>query len=392
MKPLDRRFRSVAARCLLAFVGSFICGLAKTEGSEVTLLKTPNSGIQPQAVVDSKGVVHLIYFKGKPEAGDLFYIRAKAGQDDFSEPIPVNSQSGSAVAAGTIRGAQLAIGRDDRVHVAWNGSSAAEPRGPGGTPMLYARSNAKGTAFEPQRNLITWAGGIDGGGAIAADRKGNVYVAWHATAGGKEESERAVYVTRSTNNGMTFEREKRANSKPSGACGCCGMRAFIDSKGFLYILYRAAGENTNRDMTLLVSRDKAATFESGTLHKWYVGMCPMSSESLAEGGNQILAAWETDSQVYYAGIEPGTTQFSRLVSAPGSGKNRKHPFVVANAKGQLLFAWTEGTGWAKGGALVWQVYDKNRQPTAEKGRIEGVPTWSLLSGLVRPDGSFELVY
>jgi hypothetical protein len=337
-------------------------------------------------------VVHLIYFRGKPGAGDLFYVRAKAGQNDFSEPIRVNSQSGSAIAIGTIRGAQLAIGRDDRVHVAWNGSGAAEPRGPGGTPMLYARSNVKGTAFEPQRNLITWAGGIDGGGAIAADRKGNVYVAWHATAGGKEESERAVYVTRSTNNGMTFEREKRANSKPSGACGCCGMRAFIDSKGFLYMLYRAAGENTNRDMTLLVSRDKAATFESGTLHKWYVGMCPMSSESIAEGGNQILAAWETDSQVYYAGIEPGTTQFSRLVSAPGSGKNRKHPFVVANAKGQLLFAWTEGTGWAKGGALVWQVYDKNRQPTAEKGRIEGVPTWSLLSGLVRPDGSFELVY
>jgi hypothetical protein len=42
----------------------------------------------------------------------------------------VNSQPESAIAAGTIRGAQLAIGKAGRVHVAWNGSQNAEPVGP----------------------------------------------------------------------------------------------------------------------------------------------------------------------------------------------------------------------------------------------------------------------
>ena len=41
----------------------------------------------------------------------------------------MNSQAGSAVAAGTIRGAHLALGRKGRVHVAWNGSGTALPKG-----------------------------------------------------------------------------------------------------------------------------------------------------------------------------------------------------------------------------------------------------------------------
>ncbi|MBV9471284.1 MAG: hypothetical protein JOZ57_18745, partial [Abitibacteriaceae bacterium] len=94
----------------------------------VTLLKTPNGGIQPQAAVDSKGVLHLIYYKGDPKSGDIFYVRQQPGENTFSTPIRVNSQPGSAISMGTIRGAQISIGKNDRVHVAWNGSGTAEPK------------------------------------------------------------------------------------------------------------------------------------------------------------------------------------------------------------------------------------------------------------------------
>ena len=46
--------------------------------------------------------------------------------------------------------------------------------------MLYSRLNDPGTAFEPQRNLLHETGGLDGGGTLAADGAGNVWVAWHA--------------------------------------------------------------------------------------------------------------------------------------------------------------------------------------------------------------------
>ena len=73
-------------------------------------------------MVDAKGVVHLIYFKGDAKAGDIFYVRQEPASDTFSPPLRVNSEPASAIAVGTIRGAQLALGRNGRVHVAWNGT------------------------------------------------------------------------------------------------------------------------------------------------------------------------------------------------------------------------------------------------------------------------------
>src|SRR4051812_32360859 len=97
--------------------------VARTLGSAgpIKLLATPDDGIQPQAATDAKGVVHLIYFKGDPKAGDIFYVRREPGQNEFSNPVPVNTQPHTAMAMGTIRGAQLTVGKNGRLHVVWDG-------------------------------------------------------------------------------------------------------------------------------------------------------------------------------------------------------------------------------------------------------------------------------
>src|SRR5712671_1255240 len=155
----------------------------------IQLNRVPDGALQPQVAVDERGVLHLIYFSDDPSKGDLFYVRSTDGEAAFSAALKVNTQSGSAIATGTIRGAQLALGKGGRVHVAWNGSGQAEPAGPlnpdsgkHGAPMLYTRLNDAGTTFEPQRNLMLHSFGLDGGGSIAADRAGNVYVVWHGIA------------------------------------------------------------------------------------------------------------------------------------------------------------------------------------------------------------------
>ena len=216
---------------------------APGSSERVTVIRTPDKGIQPQSAVDSKGVVHLIYYKGDPGGGDIFYVRQPSGQTDFSKPIKVNSQSGSAMAMGTIRGAQLAVGKNGRVHVIWDGmGKGASPCSIGGkeaTPLSYTRLNDEGTAFEAERNVITYDTGLDGGSSIAADSQGNVYAAWHASPPGNtnEEAGRGVFVARSSDEGKTFQRETPALAKVTGACGCCGMRAFADSSGAVYICF-----------------------------------------------------------------------------------------------------------------------------------------------------------
>jgi hypothetical protein len=361
---------------------------------KVTLLRVPEHGIQPQVVADAKGVVHLIYFRGEPGGGDVFYARSDDSGADFSRPLRVNSQPGSAIATGNIRGAHVAVGKSGRVHVAWMGSGKAEPKGPShAAPMLYARLNDEGTAFEAQRNVIHAAAGLDGGGSVTADHHGTVYVTWHAPEPGTNgEENRRVWVARSTDEGKTFGQEKPASEAGTGVCGCCGMRAFSDRTGNVYLLYRSATHEIDRDTYLLASTDRGQQFRSDKVQKWPVRVCPMSSFTLAEAGDGVLAAWETDGQVSFARIDPEGGRRSEPMSAPGAGKGRKHPAVAGDARGETVLVWTEGMGWNRGGAVAWQLFDRDGKLTAERGRSDGVPTWSLVAVFPRPDGGFTIIY
>jgi hypothetical protein len=383
---------------LLSIALSTVATIAAAESGKVMLIRTPAGGIQPQAAVDSSGTVHLIYYNGAPGEGDIFYVRRGSNESRFSSPIRVNSQTGSAIAAGSIRGAQLAVGAHGRVHVAWDGmGKGARPEKFNDkevTPLFYTRLNAEGTAFEPERNLITYAYGLDGGSSVAADNRGNVYVVWHGRAPGSKEGEagRAVFVARSQDEGKTFSRESPAVADATGACACCGMRAFADTTGKAYILFRAATEGTERGETLLVSPWPGADFQVTFSHPWKATICPMSSAAISESNSGALLAWETGNDVYFASVDPKTMKVSTPLS-PGPGPKRKHPVVVGNGQGETLFAWTEGTAWAKGGDVAWQVFDRNNQPTEVKGHAEaGVPVWSLLSAVPKPNGDFLLFY
>jgi hypothetical protein len=363
----------------------------------VTLVRVPNDGVQPQAAVDAQGRVHVVYAKyaaADAAHADLFYVRLDA-RGQFSKPIQINSQPGSGIATGTMRGPHLALGRGGRVHVAWHGSDKATPRAAGGeTPVMYTRLNAAGTAFEPERNVVQQTlTGLDGG-TVAADPLGQVYVAWHAfRPDTRGEADRRVWIAKSSDDGKTFAREVPASEAATGACGCCAVGAMADRRGTLFVLYRAARDTTQRGTYLLTSRDRGVTFASEELQRWEIAACPMSTYALADAPTGILAAWETAGQVQWLRMDPTTGRRSPLVVAPGAAGTRKHPSIAANSRGETLLVWTEGTGWNKGGGLAWQLYDRNAMPVVEgQGRAEGVPTWGLGTVVARPDGGFVIVY
>jgi hypothetical protein len=369
---------------------------ASTGAPRVERVKTPEGGIQPQAMVDGHGVTHLIFLKGDPGTADIYYTHRARGGTTWSTPLRVNDRPGSAVAVGTIRGAQLAVGKGGRVHVVWFGSDQSQPAGSRshGAPLLYSRLDDRGAAFEPARNLMGYTSALDGGPSVAADQGGNVYVAWHGHDGSSDgETGRRLWVARSTNEGKSFSREAPAWAEPTGACACCAVRAFADRRGSVYILYRAATANVNRDMILLTSRDHGQSFQGTRLHHWKLNACPMSSEAFAESASGVIAAWETQGQIYFTHIDPTTGKPSRIVTAPGAGGERKHPALAAGADGGTLLVWTEGTGWQRGGSLAWQAFSAAGKPTGMPGRVKGaIPVWSLATVAARPDGGFTLIY
>jgi hypothetical protein len=381
-----------------------LAALGATDHPEaVSVSRVPHGGIQPQMAVEANGAVHMIYFSGDPKSGNLFYVRSTAFGEAFSRPLRVNSQEGSVMALGTIRGGQIAIGESGRVYVAWNGSSAALPRGPvnpesgqPGSPMLYTRLNDSGSAFEPQRNLMLHTFGLDGGGTIAADRAGNVYVAWHGKRAGAAAGEagRQVWMAVSHDSGKTFAAESAAwngsTNGSTGACGCCGMAMLAASDGTVLALYRSATQNVHRDIYLVASKDRGKSFDGSLVQRWEINACPMSSMSFAESAGTTLAAWETGGQVYYGKVSGA--KIAKPIAAPGEGKGRKHPRLAINSRGETILLWTEGTGWQRGGSLAWQLFDGNANPIGDKGSAPGVPVWSFGAVAALPDGTFAVTY
>jgi hypothetical protein len=382
----------ISAIAALILCGTFVPMLFSRTAAvpKVELKRVPGGGIQPQVAVEPNGTIHLVYFRGDPAEGDIFYTRSKDGEN-FSPPIQVNSVPAAAVALGNIRGARIAVGRSGNVFVVWNGSRKLGNPALGRSPMLFSRLNANRTAFEPERNLIHTAYGIDGGGGVAADQQGRVYVFWHAPIPGRKGEEfRRVWMTRSADDARSFEPERIAWDAPTGACGCCSLNAFADQKGAVYVLFRSAQETVHRDMYLLESSDHGSTFTGSDISKWNVGYCVMSSEALASGTAGTYGAWETEKQVHFGPIDPAKPVASdSAVSVTGA--DQKYPSLALNRNGLLLVAWTEGMRWKLGGSLHWQIFHKSER-IGESGSADGVPAWSLVAAYSRPSGDFVVLY
>ena len=347
-------------------------------GVTVERISVPANGIQPRALTAADGTLHLVWFSGSDKGGDVWHA-TRLGGSKFGEPVRVNSVPGTAVAVGTIRGAQAALGKDGYVHVVWNGAWKRKGDRP---PLYYTRSADGGKSFEPQRAMSgDWI--MDGGGAVAADTKGNVHVFYHGGKGdGGGEAARRVMIRSSSDDGKDFGAERIISPDGLGVCGCCAMQAIATNDGSVAALYRTASDGgQNRDIAALISHDGGKTFASKVMDRWKISACPMSSMSLVFHDGKVVAAWEREGQ-----ISLGPLEGDLRLSPGGKSAQRKHPVLAVNG-GDLLVAWTEGTGWQKGGTMSWQILGgSNLTPSKQSGGNGGVKVWSFVSVAPTKDG------
>ncbi len=389
-------------KCLLLGLSVLVasdCGSAAE--NPIALRRVPDGGIQPEALRDAAGRIHLLYFAGAPGGGDLYYVQSDDDGTTFSSPLRVNSEPGSAIATGTIRGGQLALGRNALPHVAWNGSGKAGASGPedsttgrAGAQMFYSRLDRSGKAFEPQRGLIQRSLHLDGGGSIAADDSGHVYVAWHgndAEGSGRDETSRSVWIARSSDDGQTFAREQNVWAQPTGVCGCCALELFA-AGGQVHLMYRSATSLTNRDIYFLTSTDRGRSFRGARIDPWKINACPMTSMSFAQAGERLLGAWETEGKVFMSELDPRQGRAAKILAPNETTVQKKHPRLAVNARGESLLVWAEGTGWSRGGSVAWALFDARGAHTAVSGKNRGVPVWSFAAAVPRGDGGFVVFY
>ncbi|HSJ00894.1 MAG TPA: sialidase family protein [Verrucomicrobium sp.] len=377
--------RFVLLAAVLVFVALPPCA------SAVEIMAVPKDGIQPRAVVDGKGVLHLVWYTGSPKGGNLHHATCLENET-WSPAVRVNSLPDSAVAAGTIRGAQVAMGREGHIHVVWNGFDATAPKGTP-MPLYYTRSLDGGRTFTPQQ-VVSGDWPMDGGGAVAADVSGKVHVFWHAGQHGGGEDMRRIFIRTSEDDGMTFGSERAISPEGTGVCACCSMQAIATRAGNVHVLYRTANDSgKSRNIATLVSGDGGKTFSHAEIDPWRINGCPMSSMSLVEvQGGAVVGAWEREGQIVLGHFAPASNKPGKFTTAMGDPSQRKHPVLAAGRDGTLLIAWAEGTGWNKGGTLAWQIVDQDLTLNSGSKLVTAgrVPVWSF-SSVAAVGGSFVLV-
>lgn len=353
--------------------------------AQVRVESLPEPGLQPQVAVSPAGVVHLVYLLGDPKACDVRYTTRRLDGGDWTPPVTVNSEPRSAIAVGTIRGAQIALGRKGSVQVLWNGSTTGQAERRGQAPLLHARLAPGDKAFSAQRNLMGDTTALDGGASITANGRGRVSVVWHAAPSGAQgEADRLVLVRDSSDDGLTFAPPTPLNEANPGVCACCSLRAHLTEDDRLSVLYRGAPEPASRGM-LLLTRTAGRT-RLTRLDDWRVAMCPMSSASLLPTGEWLQAAWEKDGRIVTGRLDAAVGS-SRQVGP----KNAKHPVLARNSRGQTLVACVIGSGWNKAGTLHWDLLDEQGLSTASGGS-DPLPLWSHTAVYTHPDGSFVLLH
>ena len=344
--------------------------------AEVRLETLPEDGMQPQIAVSASGMAHLIYLKGNPKGCEVRYTSRAVDAPTWAPPMTVNSVPKSAIAMGTIRGAQLSLGKMDSVQVIWNGS-AAGAEDPASAPLWYARLEQGAGAFSRQGNLMEGVA-LDGGASIAANGNGSVCVVWHAAPKVAEgERARIVWVKRSADDGYTFAKARPLNAASPGVCACCSLRASLGDDGVLHVLYRGAPEMDERGMRWISQRDGKTTVK--VLDQWKLAACPMSSCAI----HGTAMAWENDGRIC---VSLGNS--ASVVSLATAGA--KHPVIAKSRSGLTLVASVVGSGWAKSGTLRWDLLDASGR-IVDSGTGPKLPVWSFPAAYARTDGGFVVL-
>ena len=346
----------------------------------VRRVRVPQDGISPDVVVGPSGKVYVVFARGQ----NAFLAISDDSGNTFFTPTQLNREPRS-VLGGHERGPKIALGAGETVHVVWMSARSDQ--------LLYTRGQPDAGGLSAPRNLLDAATHLDGA-TVAADEQGNVLVAW---LDARQPEDRVdplslpIFWTESQDGGQTFS--KNGTSPAFRACSCCALRAMAGPQGGFDVAFRGAYNNI-RDIFLarFAASEPPLAPAVGKIHNdnWEFKACPMSGPSLAlapsAAGRDLWAAWMSRGKVYYAESSDAGQSFAkpRTTRAARPGPEN-HPLILVNGKGEVLFAWEEGS------LIRWQIADE-RDKVIDSGTAGTLPENSKAAAFLDREGDFCLVF
>ena len=276
-------------------------------------------------------------------------------------PVRVNPKAGEATAW---RGdpPAVAVGADGSVYVGWTARVASE-RGHANDLYLSA-SRDDGKTFEPPVKVnddgkqVTHAMH-----SLAVGRDERVYVAWLDErnvvfpAPGKDgkkmehmEANREVFFAASTDGGRTFSKNLRVGKE---ACPCCKTALTVGVDDRVYAGWRQVLPGEFRHIALAASADGGKTFAEPVIvsdDRWMTASCPVSGPALlARVGGGLRVVWYTEGDkgepgLYWAESSDGGKTFGESKPfAKGQARGNPH-LLMSDIKGSVVVWESNATG------------------------------------------------
>jgi len=291
------------------------------------------------------GDVYISYIAPTTSSSDIYFTRSANAGNTFAAPTKVTN--GANVNADYQRKAEFAIDPSGTIHMVW-----METRVNAQPDIWYARSTNKGTTWSTPISVCDDSSKyVQDFASIAVDSSGTIYVSFldERDVARKVLSNTQLYVTKSTDGGLTWSRNKRASIMPGntgGTCECCKQDIAVSPEGHVYIAFRSNIKN-NRHIRIARSFDKGDTWETSIraqLEDWTVFACPVTGPNITlDSKENVHIAWRDardvtkKGEVYYAQLVDGsdTVLANKQMSVTGTSAN--WPQVVVSSNGTLIY-------------------------------------------------------
>lgn len=375
---------------LVLFFMMLVCGAgnqAFAAPPTVKVITLRDGCLAPDAVVDANGILHVVVGL----RNDAYYLRSTDNGATFSRPVKLDDEHGVTTTMGE-RGPKLALGKDGAIFVCW-----ADRWSPGvKTFARLTRSLDGGKTFSPPIAMSDVTG-FDGL-TLAADKAGNVLAFWHINDARKPVEKEAtwLYLTRSTDNGLTFSKSERLQITGHNglACSMCMMRARVTTDGRVCLVFRSAADNI-RDFYLLTGKVTENDFTAFRVNtdNWKIDTCPMCGPELTLAPNgRAFCAFMSSHRVYWAVSDAKVTSFNLHVATRANEQDEIYPTVIANRQGDVLFLWQVGPMSVTGTAVVkWARYDADGKATGERGTVGTSFSGTKATAFVGTDDNFYIL-